>query len=195
VNNTASVFINYRTGDEETAAALIERDLSGRFGPEQIFRDSKSIRPGEDFEQAILMAVRGSDVLLAVIGRRWLTAPDGHGGRALDHESDWTRREICEAFACGVRVIPVLVGGVGRLRADTLPPALQQLARCQYLRLDHRNVDVGLDRLTTTLVDLVPRLSGLGRAGTTQPIGIMSIWARPRMFTWGDFTQNVTFSN
>lgn len=37
------VFINYRTGDGDKTAALIDQELSGRFGQKRIFRASKSI--------------------------------------------------------------------------------------------------------------------------------------------------------
>jgi hypothetical protein len=39
------VFINYRTGDSDEAATMIERTLSERFGTERIFRAAKSIAP------------------------------------------------------------------------------------------------------------------------------------------------------
>ena len=38
------VFVNYRTGDGEWAAALIKRELSARFGADQVFYASQSIR-------------------------------------------------------------------------------------------------------------------------------------------------------
>jgi hypothetical protein len=155
------VFINYRTGDEEATATLIEQDLSRRFGSDQVFRASKSIRPGDDFSREILAAVRRSHVLLAVIGPGWLDALDGSGGRALDQEGDWVRREICEAFDCDVRVIPVLVGSTGRLNSSALPSCLQPLANCQYIRFSHRNADADLDLLATKLANLVPGLTRL----------------------------------
>jgi len=169
------LFINYRTGDEEGSAALIEGGLSRRFGNDKIFRASKSIRLGEDFEQVILRAVRRSNALIAVIGARWLTAPDGHGGRALDNEADWTRREIVEALMCDVLVIPVLIGGTPRLAKDDLPAALAELAVRQYERLDHRNVDADIIRLGDKLAQLVDGLDdaaapadGSVRGATTQ---------------------------
>jgi hypothetical protein len=161
----SAVFINYRTGDEEASATLIERELSRQFGSMEVFRASKTIQPGDDFEREILTAVRRSSALLAVIGPRWLTARDRNGDRALDGASDWTRREICEAFAHDVRVIPVLVGDVRRLDEAVLPAALRSLARCQYMRLSHRRAETDLRLLATTLVRLVPGLNSLDAEG------------------------------
>ncbi|MFC4562822.1 TIR domain-containing protein [Nocardiopsis mangrovi] len=156
------VFINYRTGDEEASATLIDRELSHRFGSEEVFRASKSIRPGDDFEQELLRAVRRSDLLLAVIGPGWSDATGRRGGRALDDPDDWTRREIAEAFAYGVRVIPVLVNNRQRLPKGDLPDDVARLENCQYLRLSHRNADADIERLVQKVAEAVPRLADRG---------------------------------
>lgn len=153
------VFINYRTGDEEAAATLIERELSLRFGSERIFRAAKSIAPGRPFPQELITAVRRSSVLLAVIGPHWLQARSADGGRALDSPGDWTRREILEAFESGALVIPVLVGKATRLERGALPAALKELADHQYRRLDLRNAEADLSRLADDLAELVPQLA------------------------------------
>jgi TIR domain len=151
------VFVNYSTGDEENVAAMLEKYLSDRFDSEVFFRASKSIPYGDDFRRALLEAARTSDALLAVIGTRWLTISE-NGQRKIDQEDYWTRREIVEAFAHGVRVIPVLIGSADLLTEKDLPPALVELATCQYARLRHRNLEGDLDLLATKLMELVPGL-------------------------------------
>lgn len=191
------VFINYRTDDEADIAALIKNDLSHRFGPAKIFRASESIRPGDDFERELMRTVRRSDVLLAVIGPKWLDMRDDRGNRKIDDESDWTRREILEAFACDVRVVPVLIGSVGRLSAADLPEELAKLAVCQYTRFHHRGTDKDLSLLAGTLADLVPELAHeAGTAGAPAETGPVDNDAsggkyivQGRDFT-GDFTIN-----
>jgi hypothetical protein len=151
------IFVNYRTGDTENVAALADRELSRRFGAEVFFRASKSIPGGADYTRELLRAVRQSDVLLAFMGRHWLDAATD-GRRKIDEEGDWTRKEILEAFRHDVQVIPVLVGGARPLRPEDLPEPLARLARCQYVRLGHRDMDSGLDMLAAQLVKLVPGL-------------------------------------
>ncbi|MEV1238471.1 toll/interleukin-1 receptor domain-containing protein [Nonomuraea sp. NPDC050022] len=158
------VFINYSTGDEENVAAMLDRHLSDRFDSSVFFRASKSIPYGDDFSEALLDAIHASDALLVVIGVRWLAA-DEKGQRKIDKEGDWTRREIEEAFASGVRVIPVLIGSVAPLREKDLPPVLAKLARCQYARLASRSVDKDLDLLGQRLMELVPGLSEKAQPG------------------------------
>ncbi|CAM5297760.1 toll/interleukin-1 receptor domain-containing protein [Streptomyces abikoensis] len=148
------VFINYRTGDGEKSATLIETRLSDRFGSERIFRASKSIKPSEPYPQALRKALRRSSVLLAVIGSQWAAHP------RLRNRDDWVRNEILEAFEIGVPVLPVLDGRtVDRLSADALPEELAHIADLQSLRLDHQNADADLARIGDTLADLVPELA------------------------------------
>ncbi|MGW5353548.1 TIR domain-containing protein [Streptomyces sp. NPDC004031] len=147
------VFINYRTGDGEKSAAVIERELSHRFGSERIFRASKSIRVGSRYPQELLGNLRRSGVVLAVIGESWSTSEKLHDA------SDWVRREILEALACGIPVVPVLDGrGTERLRAADLPEELREVAEVQSLRLDLQNADADLRRIGDELRDLVPSL-------------------------------------
>jgi hypothetical protein len=153
-----AIFVNYRTGDEESTATLVERELSRVFGDNKVFRASKSISPGSKFPQEILTAVRRCSVLLAVIGPRWLVARSADGLPALEDPEDWTRREILEAFETGAVVIPVLVGKATRLPRKELPADLQELADCQYRRLNHRNAESDLTRLVDDLVRVVPEL-------------------------------------
>ncbi|GHH69677.1 hypothetical protein GCM10018793_02470 [Streptomyces sulfonofaciens] len=157
------IFVNYRTGDEESTATLVERELSRRFGDTNVFRASKSIGPGRRYPQELITAVRRSSVLLAVIGPRWLQARSADGHTALEAPDDWTRREILEAFESGAMVIPLLVGRTEPLRQEVLPPVLGELADCQYRRFDHRNAEADLDRLAIDLALLVPELADAAR--------------------------------
>lgn len=147
---TNEVFINYRTGDGEKIAALIDRELSYRFGSERIFFASKSIAPGERYPERLLEAVRRSHIVLAVIGEVWLEQMTQAG------EDDWVRRELRTAFACGIEVIPIFDGRkIERLRAADLPPDLARLADNQYVRLDLRD-NAGLSRIGDLIVDKLP---------------------------------------
>jgi hypothetical protein len=153
------VFVNYRTGDGDKSAALIERDLSHRFGSDKIFRASKSIPPGARFPQELLGNVRRSAVLLAVIGETWIRCA------ALHDEDDWVRREIVEALTWGIPVVPVLEGRkTERLCAAELPDSLAQLAEVQSLRLDLHNADAGLRRIGDEIAKLIPSLKDADRA-------------------------------
>jgi hypothetical protein len=154
----AHVFVNYRTGDEESAATMIARELTRRFGAEQIFFASNSIELGHRFPAELGRAVEECEALLAVIGPRWTQVQGADGHPALKSEQDWPRREIQTALDRGILVIPVLVGKATRLDRAVLPDDLQELADCQYRRFDHRNAESDLTALGDALGRLLPGL-------------------------------------
>jgi hypothetical protein len=90
--------------------------------------DLSGIDSGENFVEVIHAAIQSSDVVLAVIGKEWLTCA-GPGGRRLDDPNDLVRTEIAAAFERDLPVIPVLVDGTTMPPAAALPAALKPLAR------------------------------------------------------------------
>src|SRR5215203_4948130 len=154
----ADVFINYRTGDGDKTAALIDQELSHRFGRDCIFRASKSIPPGNTYPDDLLSGLRGSSVFLAIIGPDWANFQV----RLRDPE-DWVRKEILEAFECAVPVIPVLDGRkTDRLNKADLPAELASLAEIQSVPFDStHDTEACLKRLGDLVAEMVPRLHDL----------------------------------
>lgn len=154
----AQIFISFRTTDEPGFAALLYRELLQAVGPHAVFFAGTGIRPGDDFELRLIENARKATTLLAVVGSRWLaaSAPSGHG-RAIDDPSDWVRREIREAFSRGARVIPILVENTERLTDADLPPDIDRLRRCQYLRLRHGDLLYDIKHIVDSLeFDAIP---------------------------------------
>jgi TIR domain len=127
----ARIFLNYRREDSRADAGRLYDHLSQRFGPDNIFMDVDNIPPSHDFVEVIQNAVGSCDVLLAVIGRQWLTITDPQGQRRLDNPEDYVRLEIVTALERGICVIPVQVGGASMPRSTELPDVLQPFARRQ----------------------------------------------------------------
>ena len=154
------VFINYRSGrGDENAAVLLDQHLSRRFGSEKVFRAAKSIRPGQDFRDALSAASGTTKVLLVIIGPDWLKR-DEHGEHPLEDEENWTRKEILNALGSGAHVIPILCGRkMPRLSPSELPAGLERLADLQSLPFDSGNADSCLKDIANTLAYLVPGMS------------------------------------
>jgi hypothetical protein len=93
------LFISHRIGDSVPVATAIGDRLVRQFGSENVFRDSGS--------------VRRSDVVLALIGPRW-----------LDDPGDRVRTELRTAFERHIPVVPVLLDGTPLPGPEDLPPAL-----------------------------------------------------------------------
>jgi TIR domain len=115
------VFVSYRRQDARGSAGRIYDQLADRFGDAQVFMDVDTIAPGVDFTKVITEAVSTCEVLLAVIGSRWLTATDEGGRRRLDDPGDLVRLEIAAALDRDIRVIPILVEDATMPRRHELP--------------------------------------------------------------------------
>jgi len=152
----ADIFLSYRRHDSQSATGRLSDRLAAHFGPARVFLDHESIAAGDDFAEAIRRAVGTSVVLLAIVGPDWLTACDANGKRRLDDEGDFVRLEIESALLGGVPVIPVLVGGALMPAEADLPPALAGLARRQAVVLSDAGWRGDVERLVTTLRDLLP---------------------------------------
>jgi hypothetical protein len=131
----ARIFICYRRAESDWPAGWLYARLSEHFAETEIFKDVDSIELGDDFVASIVSAVESCDVLIAIIGPRWLTLEDDGGRRRLDDSGDYVRIELETALRRGIRVIPVLVDGATMPVAKVLPASLAELARKQAMEL------------------------------------------------------------
>src|SRR6266446_534261 len=148
---SGQIFINYRRDDSSWAAGRLFDILSRHFASNQIFMDVDNLDAGIDFVQAIGESVASCDVLIAVIGGRWLISSDEEGRRLLDNPDDFVRIEIATALKRGIRVIPVLVEGVSMPRVGDLPDDLKALVRRNALQLSHDRFRTDSERLASAV--------------------------------------------
>lgn len=144
----AGVFISYRREDSMAYAGRLYDRLVARFGEGSVFMDIDTLKPGDDFVDALEQTLSSCDVLVAVIGRNWLTAADDKGQKRLQDSADFVRLEVSTALNRNIRVIPALVAGAQMPRAEDLPEALQRLARRQAVVLS----DVGFQESVARLL-------------------------------------------
>ena len=155
-NVSGLIFMSYRHEDSAYPAAWLFEQLAGRLG--------------DDFVERITSAVASCDVLLALIGRRWLTDQDGQ--RRLDKPDDFVRLEIEAALTRNVRVIPILIEAVQMPRANELPASLAKLARRQALEVSPNRFERDTQRLLEALdraLAEAPERQEAGRATRSRP--------------------------
>ena len=94
------------------------------FGESRVFMDiDASIPPGQDFVEFIEESVSSCDVLIALIGKRWLTARRARQ-RRIDDPIDFVRLEIETALK---REIPVISPALAAVAAAPRPETPDKL--------------------------------------------------------------------
>jgi hypothetical protein len=146
----AKIFINYRREDASGYAGRLYEWLSDRFGHDRIFMDISAIAPGVDFIKAIETEVAACEVVLVIIGKKWLDCAIG-GQRRLDNPKDFVRLEIAAALSRNTLVIPVLVDDATVPREQDLPDDLKPLARRNALEISDERWEFDVGRLIDTL--------------------------------------------
>ena len=104
-----TIFISHRRKDDPYAARSINDALCRKFGLRNVYFDLDSLQAGLDWRKQIDAMVKGCDVMLVVIGDRWLQV-DESGRSRLEDEDDLVRFEVSSALNREIPVIPVLVG-------------------------------------------------------------------------------------
>jgi hypothetical protein len=173
------IFISYRRDDAAGDARGIRDALARAFGKSNVFMDVDNLLAGQRFDKELEKALSQCDVLIAVIGPRWMELLPA---RAQASEGDYVRDEIAAALKRGIVVIPVRVGQEGKLpplpRRDELPDDIRNL-------LLHQRHDVTHERFRRDVADLAAAIS--------IDIGFMSFFRCPREMP--SFSKSGSFSS
>jgi ankyrin repeat protein len=143
-----TVFISYRREDSAGYAGRLFDRFVAKLGRDHVFRDIENIAPGDNFADSIRQRLSTCDVLIVIIGPRWLTATDQQGRRRLDDEHDLARAEIELGLERKIRVIPVLLPGTTMPAVSDLPPPLAALAALNAIELRESHFDQDVALLT-----------------------------------------------
>ena len=144
------VFISYRRDDSAGYARAVYAELAREFGADRVFIDVDDIAAGQAFDKVIRREVGASQVLLVLIGKRWLGEREGVPARIHDVD-DFVRLEVATGLARGMRVIPLLLDGAAMPDEAQLPEPLRALARRNALELDNARFAADTSRLIATL--------------------------------------------
>jgi hypothetical protein len=127
---SSRIFISYRREDSSGHVLALLPSLRSHFGADRIFKDTDNIPPGADFLKFIKSELESCSVLLAIIGREWLSIQDPRlKRRRLDNPDDFLRVEVATALKNErIRVIPILIERAPMPAAQDLPSDLSELA-------------------------------------------------------------------
>ena len=104
------VFISYRRLDGNLQALLVHKELEQRLPGHDIFMDVADIGWGDDFVHAIDARMARADVVIMIIGKRWLEML-----QARERGDDWVRHEVTTALRLRAAALAAGVGALGVL--------------------------------------------------------------------------------
>ncbi|OWK40552.1 toll/interleukin-1 receptor domain-containing protein [Fimbriiglobus ruber] len=120
----ASIFVNYRREDRHFCDRLNDFLVSS-FGKNEIFRDTGSLKEGEDFEKQLEIAISDSKVILVLIGSKWLEELQR---KESSSEKDYAKFEIETALKFSSKtVIPILIDEQKMPASHILPVSIQKI--------------------------------------------------------------------
>lgn len=148
------IFINYRRRDAGAYPRLLHDGLAARYGAADVFLDVVDLEPGMDFLREITTHGATSTVLLALIGRDWLSELRERAQAALnDAIEDIVKREIEAALNRGsdVTLIPLLIDGAKMPNPQQLPRSLRPLCYLQAAPLRNMEFEQDMESLIQRL--------------------------------------------
>lgn len=149
--------ISYRRDDTGAITGRIFDRLEARYGRDAIFRDIDNIPMGVDFRKRLNDVIERTDVLLVVMGSKWL-GPRKNRRFKITDESDPVRVEIEIALSRSVPIIPLLIDKAKMPRTTDLPSSLADLSFRNAAKLDSMyDFDHDVDRLIRHVDNISPR--------------------------------------
>lgn len=132
------IFISYRRDDSTATVGRIHDRLVKAFGKDNVFMDVDIIPPGSDFAEVLEEELEKCDVLLIIIGQKWVTIADANGHKRLENPEDFVRIEVERGLARhDLLVIPVLVDEALVPNPADLPESLGKIASLQVIQIRH----------------------------------------------------------
>jgi hypothetical protein len=178
------IALSYRREDSLAVAGRLYDRLQARFGKEKVFMDFDSIRPGFDFRDQIKLTIERCDVVIAIIGPKWLGERSGDA-RRIDDPNDFVRLEIGYALRRDIPIVPVLINDTPMPSPLTLPEDIRALVFRHALPLDsgldfHQHADRLISGISDALgAPSVPR--GEAEGGTPATPGRPPAYSRKKL--------------
>jgi hypothetical protein len=160
----AKITISYRRDDSMDITGRIFDRLTSRYGRETVFRDIDNIPPGLDFREHIRASIDDSDMLMVVVGPRWMGG-DRHGEPRIQSDTDYVRVEVEAALSRRIPVIPLLVGGADMPEPSELPESIRDFAYRNAVAVDSgRDFDHHMNGLIRATDEIFRRRDDAGTA-------------------------------
>src|SRR5712664_3125589 len=155
------IFVSYRRDDAPGDARSIYERLGRSFGEGNVFMDVDQLLAGQRFDRELDKALAECDVLIAVIGSRWMDLLSEH---ARHGKRDYVRDEIAAALQRDIIVIPVMMGREANMPplpvAEDLPENIRDLVLYQKHNIAHESFGRDAAHLIAALQSLLRERRG-----------------------------------
>lgn len=142
--------------------------------------DIDSIPFGLDFREHVKTALLENDILIAVIGSKWIGADSKNRSR-IKEETDPVRIELETALKRNIPVVPVLVGGARMPTPAELPDGLKDLAFRNAAQIDAgRDFHQHMERLIRSMDRILELKTGGATVAKSEISGPSKITAAVR---------------
>jgi hypothetical protein len=180
---TSGIFISYRRSDSKSDARSICQRLEKAFGKRKVFIDVDSIRPGDDFKSALKNSLEKCNMMVVVIGPRWLDLL--RSSEHIDNQTtnDYVHLEIASALERKLPIFPVVVDGATMPEAKELPDDLKPLAFRQAFAVRHDSFPRDMRELEQELRRCVST-RGIWMVAATSGLLIISSGAISFYYVW-----------
>ena len=149
----SGVFISYRRLDSGDWTRTLADHLNMRFGDTLVFIDLDDIKIAAEWMQEIRKAIASAEVLLAIIGPRWLKIGKEKG--RLHEPLDVLRTEIEMALSRRMPLVPVLVGNTAVPEKEELPDSIADILKWQAVSLRDGNWGSDVERLIWRIREVI----------------------------------------
>jgi len=155
-----NICVSYRRADAKAIAGRIYDRLCARYSIEAVFFDVDKIPAGTDFRTHIQEVLDRSDVVLVIVGSRWVGPQDGSRARIHDQD-DPVRVEVQTALTKKLNIIPLLVDGATMPSAAELPEGIKPFAYRNALPVDSgRDFKMHIERVIQAIDQVAPDKGG-----------------------------------
>lgn len=148
------IIVSYRRSDSAMAGRIFDR-LAQHFGKTSLFIDIDNVPFGVDFRKHIDDALKASDLMIAVVGEKWL-GPQAGGKLRIMNEADPVRVELETALKRDITVLPVLLDGTSMPDPADLPEAIRDFAYRNALEVESgRDFNMHIERLVRAIEQIL----------------------------------------
>jgi hypothetical protein len=163
-------FVSYRRDDHYPSEFLVKLQQSlHAAGVSEVFLDTRTLQPGDAFEQRIHRTIAECDLFVPLIGQKWMEILKL---REASGDTDVLLQEVASALQLDKEIVPLLVDGAPMPKLEDLPPPMVDLPASNGKAVSS---SISVAELASVFQDPVKDAHGVRRLGDGWSIGYYTV--------------------